>query len=358
MTNLPITQVAITDISDLLNPQGGRRMNMPGFDAEFVDFPDYIVRITNRIWHDRDVDLIHRYYAPDCTIHTQGGDIVGAQAVMDNTRNTMTAFPDRTLDADNVIWSKDGNVFYSSHLITSRMTNLGSSEFGPPTGRSARVRTIADCTAGNNFIFEEWLVRDQAAIVEQLGFDVDTKARVLAQADIDAGFDLLSFHEEKHQNTYSHQYGNIGKPDDPECEVKTFIESLFKNLWNVRQSDKRGDYYDFRVSARYPGARDFYGHDQVASFIHMIFGTLPDAVVKIEHIADIPYLGRARDVAVRWSLAGYHTGDGFYGEATRAPVYIMGISHFRLVNGRVREEVTLWDDVAVRRMIEGVRLRG
>ncbi|MCU0730571.1 MAG: hypothetical protein MUE84_03185, partial [Hyphomonas sp.] len=28
---------------------------LPGFDPEFVDFPHYIIRITERIWHDRAV---------------------------------------------------------------------------------------------------------------------------------------------------------------------------------------------------------------------------------------------------------------------------------------------------------------
>jgi len=74
-------------------------------------------------------------------------------------------------------------------------------------------------------------------------------------------------------------------------------------------------------------------------------------------VADIPYLENTRDIAVRWSLAGTHSGDGFY-EATGANVYIMGVSQLRVMNGRIREEVTIWDDVAVRRMIEGVRLRG
>ena len=60
-----ITKVATTDLSDMLDPQGGQRMILPGFDDEFVDFPDYIIRITDRIWHDRDVELCARYYTDD-----------------------------------------------------------------------------------------------------------------------------------------------------------------------------------------------------------------------------------------------------------------------------------------------------
>ena len=44
----PITHVATTDITDMMNPGPDRRMELPGFDPEFVDFPHYIIRITER----------------------------------------------------------------------------------------------------------------------------------------------------------------------------------------------------------------------------------------------------------------------------------------------------------------------
>jgi hypothetical protein len=44
----PITMVATTDIQTMMNPGPERRMFLPGFDAEFVDFPHYIIRITGR----------------------------------------------------------------------------------------------------------------------------------------------------------------------------------------------------------------------------------------------------------------------------------------------------------------------
>ncbi|MEM7569769.1 MAG: ester cyclase, partial [Pseudomonadota bacterium] len=166
---LPITRVALTEQEELLSPKGGRRMDLPGFDPEFVDFPDYIIRITDRIWHQRQVELCERYYTDDCEIHTLAGDVIGAKTVTANTRAMMAAFPDRRLEPDNVIWSDDGaNGFYSSHLITSLMTNLGASEFGPATRRKVRVLTIADCLCRNNKIYKEWLVRDTAGLVAQL----------------------------------------------------------------------------------------------------------------------------------------------------------------------------------------------
>jgi hypothetical protein len=359
MSKLPITQVATTDISELLNPQGGRRMKLPGFDDEFIDLPDYIIRITDRIWHERKVELCLEYYSADCVVHTQGGDIVGAQTVVDNTHATLASFPDRTLDADNVIWSDEGDeLFYSSHLITSKMTNLGPSEFGDATGKSVHVQTIADCACYANRVVEEWLVRDYATVVEQLGFDVDAIALKLAKEDIESGFDLVDFHADNHADTLENATRLTDIPEKPEKRPYAFAKSLFSQIWTDRNFDKLDDYYDFRVGAMYPGRRSFYGHDQIAPFLNEIFTAIPDAEMKVEHVADIPYMISGRDISVRWSLAGTHTGDGFYGKATGANFYMMGVSQFRVINGRIREEVTIWDDVAVRRMVEGARLRG
>lgn len=365
MSNIPITKVATTDLSVMLKPVGGQRMSLPGFDSEFVDFPDYIIRITDRIWHERKVEMCLDYYSDDCLIHTQSGQITGAQTVVDNTYATMKSFPDRVLDADNVIWSKDdpqvgseNPVFYSSHLITSKMTNLGPSEFGPATGKSIRVITIADCACRDNVIFEEWLVRDYAAIVKQMGFDVETIALKLAKKDLENGVDLVAHHADNFTSVNAQAVRITEKPEKPEKRPFAFAKAYFSQIWQDKDFSKLGEFYDFRVGAKYPGAQDFYGHDQVGAFLEDMFIAIPDAKIKIEHVADIPYLGDARDLAVRWSLAGTHSGDGIYGSASHAPVYIMGVSHFRIISGRIREEVTIWDDVAVRRMIEGARLRG
>jgi len=354
--SLPITHVATTDISDMLNPEGGRRMKLPGFDAEFVDFPDYIIRITDRIWHDRDVDLCAKYYTDDCLIHTLTGQIIGAQTVIDNTHATLISFPDRVLDADNVIWSDEGDgTLYSSHLITSKMTNLGPSEFGPPTGKKVRVRTIADCAAKANKIFEEWLVRDYAAMVIHMGFDVDKIAAKLAADDIANGNSLIDFHESSHMAVSGQSISKSDKPDHPEDDPKRFAQAMLGHYLTPLGADSLSDVYDFRVSTLYPGDRDFYGHDELGAFWSALFKALPDAKFRLEHVADIPYLGSARDIAVRWSLAAHHTGEGLYGAPSGAPVYILGVTHWRVMNGRIREEVTVWDDVAVRRQIETAR---
>lgn len=346
-----IIQVATTDIDDMMNPGPERRMDLPGFAPEFVDFPHYIIRITERIWHDREVDLCLEWYAEDCAIHTLTGPIQGAQTVVDNTCATLAAFPDRRLDGDNVIWSDEGDgSFLSSHLITSKMTNLGDSDFGPATGKCVLVRTIADCLCRENKVIEEWLVRDNLALVSQLGFDPMVVADRQAAADRSRGHSLIdilapyraSVHDEADAEPFSSASGTA--------------VNLLKSYWCKPDASRARALSDFRLGAWYPGGTFLYGPDQVSAWQQGIRDALPDARLRIEHIAEVPYLGEARDVAVRWSLTAPHYSAGRYGAPTGAPVLILAVSHFRVINGRVREEVTIWDDLAVMRQIAGSRI--
>ncbi|MHA7856799.1 MAG: ester cyclase [Henriciella sp.] len=351
MTHKPITHVATTNIHEMMNPGPEPRMDLPGFADEFVDFPHYIIRITERIWHDREVEKCLDWYAEDCAIHTMAGDISGAQTVVDNTWATLKAFPDRRLDADNVIWSKeDDDAFYSSHLITSKMTNEGASEFGPVTGKQIRIQTIAECLCKGNRVIEEWLVRDNLAAVQQLGFDADRVAKDQAQKDKINSFSLIDFHADNRATT--------AQGDQTKTDASTAISlaaTALRRCFSSTGLDKLQAVYDFRVAAQFPGDVSLYGPDQIMVWRNGLLSTLPDLKLSIEHVAEIPYLGESRDVSLRWSAVGTHSGAGRYGAPTGAPVYILGVSHFRIMNGRVREQVTVWDDIALRRQIATTR---
>lgn len=351
MAKKPITHVATTDIAEMMAPGPDRRMDLPGFDDEFVDFPHYIIRITERIWHDRAVEKCLDWYADDCAIHTMAGDISGAKTVVDNTWATLKAFPDRRLDADNVIWSDEGGgAFYSSHLITSKMTNEGPSEFGPVTGKQIRVQTIAECLCKDNRVIEEWLVRDNLAAVQQLGFDPDRVAKEQAQADKVNSFSLIDFHAENRAAVLS---GDTAATDP--SEAVTVAANALRAAFSGAGLERLKELYDFRVAATVPGADSLYGPDQVQAWSASMRKAFPDLTVSIDHVAEIPYLGEARDVSLRWAATGTHSGAGRYGPPSGTPVYILGVTHFRIMNGRVREKVTIWDDIALRRQIATAR---
>ena len=354
-STLPVTIVATSSLAEMLDPVPGRRMELAGFDEEFVDFPDYIIRITDRIWHQRKVEMCLDYYEDDCVIHTLGGDIVGAQTVVDNTYATLKAFPDRRLEADNVIWSQDGEgVFYSSHLITSLMTNEGDTEFGPATGKRVQVLTVADCLCRNNRIYEEWLVRDNAGLALQLGYDPSE----IAQRQARSGPSLINVHSSAHAELMAGEAECADFPAQAEKEPEAFAKAVFARLWNGRELDLAATIYDFRVDARYPNGQRLYGPAAVVELLQGLFASFPDARVRVEHVAHVPYLEGARDIAVRWSLAATHLAAGSYGEPSGAPVFIIGVTQWRVVNGQIHDEWTIWDDIAVHRQIADSRLAG
>ena len=151
---------------------------MLGFDPEFRDLDQYIRVITDRIWEGRRLDDIHRYYSADCAVETPSGVSIGVAEVVDGTRATQAAFPDRRLLAEDVIVSGDeAGGYLSSHRIFSPMTHAGPGAFGPASGKPVFVRTIADCVCSHNRIVHEWLVRDQAAIALQTGQTVQGLAQ-------------------------------------------------------------------------------------------------------------------------------------------------------------------------------------
>lgn len=345
----PITRVALATEVEMLDPAPGVRMALPNFESRFVDFPDYIFRITDDIWHKRKLDYIADCYSKDCLIHTQVGDIIGADTVIANTEATLKSFPDRRLDADNVVWSRDphkeGEIFYSSHRITSKMTNNGPSEFGLATARKVRVTIFADCATRNNDIFEEWLVRDYGAMVLQMGKDPATIAKARAQEDYEAGLSLHDHHEDSRANM-DHQTAMV------ETEAERTILRLLRSGWADTSL------YDYRVRGDYPYGRSLYGPDQIATERSDWLQGLKDIRFRADHICEVPYLGEAVDVALRWSMTAKHAGQGRCGAPTDETIYILGISHFRILNGIIREEATLWDDIGVMRMIEGIRLNG
>jgi hypothetical protein len=171
-----------TIFSQALNPGSGH-MTTDGTGAYGADdkLVDYILGITFEIWEQRKVGLIHQYYDADIAVYALDGITRGASGMVDGTNAMLAAYPDRLLLVDDVIWSgthEDG--YYSSHRIVSPMTNKGPTLFGPATGKRVRILTIADCVVENGVITGEWLIRDNHALVAQLGHDPVACARVVA----------------------------------------------------------------------------------------------------------------------------------------------------------------------------------
>ena len=313
-------------------------MGAYGPDSDIVDF---ILGITFEIWEQRGVDLIHRYYAPDVEVYGMEGVIHSAQAMVDGTRQMLEAFPDRLLLGDNVVWSggRDSG-FYSSHRITSPMTNLGPSAFGEATGRRVCITNVADCVVEEGVVTREWLMRDNLALVRQLGFEPEEAARGLAARMGEEDRDWMAGEMERIAQS---EPLTVTRGTDASDGARLATEFLATRWGSAGRWDC---YAPYAVLYRSPVER-YSGRDAITEHYADLRRAFGNPRISLDHVACQPFGSGGLDIAARWTAAGSHA-DTFVGTAaTGKPVFILGVSHWRTAAGRIVAEWTVFDQLAV-----------
>lgn len=314
---------------------------MQGFEDRFTDFPDYILKITHDIWEGRSIGpALDAYYAKDIVVRTPAGVGLGCEAVKASTMETLHQFPDRDLLGEDVIWSgtpEDGML--SSHRLLSTATHLGDGVFGAPTGAKLRYRIIADCWARENQIADEWLVRDNGAIVRQIGMHPsDWAEAVVAAAGPQAR--PRPFHPSQ---DVAGPYSGTGAPGEIGADYAALVGRIMdKDFAAIPEA------YDRAANLFYPGGVETVGWKGADAFWLALRSALPEARFEIHHV-----IGRDADpmmpprAALRWSLTGTHSGYGAFGAPSGAQVHVMGLCHAEFGPWGLRREYVLYDETAI-----------
>ena len=317
---------------------------MKGFSDRFTDFPDYILGITQEIWEHRNLATLHHYYAPDIPVRSPGSIVFGNEGVIGATMATLAEFPDRRLLGEDVIWSgspEEGML--SSHRILSTATHLGDGVYGKATGKKLRYRIIADCHAIDNQINDEWLIRDQGAVVRQLGWDPKEYAIDLIEREGGPENCVQPFHPSIDQVG---PYTGRGNDNAWGAKYADILNRIMGADLGVIPAE-----YDRAVTGFYPGGKELISTDGVDDFWISLRAAFPSATFTIDH-----QIGREDPMmsprsAIRWSLTGKHDGWGAFGKPSGAEVHVMGISHVEFGPWGIRREYTLFDETSVWKQI-------
>ena len=317
---------------------------MKGFSDRFTDFPDYILGITQEIWEHRNLATLHHYYAPDIPVRSPGSIVFGNEGVISATMATLAEFPDRRLLGEDVIWSgspEEGML--SSHRILSTATHLGDGVYGKATGKKLRYRIIADCHAIDNQINDEWLIRDQGAVVRQLGWDPKEYAIDLIEREGGPENCVQPFHPSIDQVG---PYTGRGNDNAWGAKYADILNRIMGADLGVIPAE-----YDRAVTGFYPGGKELISTDGVDDFWISLRAAFPSASFTIDH-----QIGREDPMmsprsAIRWSLTGKHDGWGAFGKPSGAEVHVMGISHVEFGPWGIRREYTLFDETSVWKQI-------
>ncbi len=316
---------------------------MHGFDPRFRDPPDYILGVTKEIWEDRGIATLQRYYAPTLAVRSPASVVVGNQSVIAATLATLAEFPDRTLLGEDVIWSPDGDGFLSSHRLLSTATHTGDGVYGAATGKTLQYRILADCAARDNVIYDEWLVRDQGAIVRQLGLDPKRYAadRIAAEGGPTACIKPLT-----PDTDVAGPYTGTGNDHPVGARYAEILTRLMgADLAAVPEV------YDRAVHLSTPGGRTGHGWAAVDQFWVRLRAAFPSARFQIHHTIGRTDPEMPPRAALRWSLWGRHDGFGAFGPPTGAQVYVLGISHAEFGPWGLRREWVLYDETAIWKQI-------
>lgn len=317
---------------------------MQGFDPKWKDFPDYIIGITKEIWEDRGIATLDHYYSPDIPVRSPGSMVIGNKNVVAATMATLAEFPDRTLLGEDVIWSgtpEEGML--SSHRLLSTATHINDGMYGKATGKELTYRIIADCYAINNQINDEWLIRDQTAIVKQMGWEAKAFAADLIMREGGANKCVKPFTPEIDvPGPY------LGKGNDNEWGEK--YAAILNGMMGADMATIERE-YDRACQLEYPGGESGHSYGDADEFWMGLRASFPSAKFTIHH-----QIGRDDPMmppraAIRWSLQGKHDGWGRFGTPTGADVYVMGICHAEFGPWGLRREFAIFDETAIWKQI-------
>jgi predicted ester cyclase len=334
----------------LVHPPSERRQRMHGFQPQYADIVDYIVRVTHRIWEEKEIGYIYKTYRHNSSVTDDSGLQYGRDKIVADTVHTINAFPDIRLYADEVIWAGDDRVgFHTSHRAVIIGHNTGFSRYGPPTGRKIVVWAIANCVAVENEIFREHVIYNNASLLQQLGFDLRVAAREFGNQAAQLRPPLDARFGEAERLVGQGTPLDLARPD--EFTVEPFLRWAWHYTWNWRNLNTVDTTHAPTLRFHGPTGRELVGRGEYKSFILSIIAMFPDLALQVD---DVYYMGNDADgylASVRWSALGTHRGFGIYGPPTGRRVTMWGITQHRIRAGRVDEEWMLFNEFELMQQI-------
>ena len=317
---------------------------MKGFDKKYQDFPDFILKITKQIWEGKDVESIAKFYTDDIPVISPFGITYGNKPVIESTYKTLKEFPDRQLLGEDVIWNGDDkNGYHSSHRILSKGTHLGEGFYGKPSGKEIYYRVIADCACRDNQVYDEWIVRDQGAMVRQIGYSPEEFAMITIEKE--GGFNNAKEVLNKLDLKPSNYHPIAVKTNSAGEKYSKILNKIFTNEYDFKDYDRATNIY-------WPGNKLGHGREDVIKLWNSLKNILSEKKFKIEHVGYLDEPNRKPRASIRWSLEGVHSEDSKdYGKKTNSSLTIIGINHAELNSNGVTKEWVLFDEVAIWKQI-------
>ena len=198
-----------------------------------------------------------------------------------------------------------------------------------------------------NRIYREWIVADQMSIVRQLGLDAHAMAEARAREMLATGQTVVDIGENQRMLG---QYPPEAEADLSLAHTETEAWCLrwMHEVWNKRMFGKIRDVYAPNVQWHGPNMRELYGRAAVTHQALQLLGTMPDLGFAPQHVCSNPCEEGGEKVAIRWNMDGHHLGwTAMLGAPTGHRLFNMGITHLHVRDGKVVDDWTVYDEMAL-----------
>ena len=302
------------------------------------EIEDFIYRITEEIWENKKVENIRNYYSSDVIVRSPSITTYDCDTVVQATYKTLEQFPDRQLIGEDVIsFGSIKSTYLSSHRILSTGTHLGDGFYGKATGKKVIYRVIADCLVVNDKIVEEWIIRDEASILNQLGFKVSD---FVEQRISDGTFKKNDLEFTK--NSF------VKKNIMTECEnfyAKTYKDSIINLIEDKFSFEKK--VYERSAQLYWFGGELINTVENIYEKWNLFLSCFKILKCEVSNSIALDQNNMRPRAALRWRLMCLHNSNGFFGLPTNKEIEIYGISHAEFGKQGIVREFILIDEVSI-----------
>jgi predicted ester cyclase len=302
------------------------------------EIEDFIYRITEEIWENKKVENIRNYYSSDVIVRSPSITTYDCDTVVQATYKTLEQFPDRQLIGEDVIsFGSIKSTYLSSHRILSTGTHLGDGFYGEATGKKVIYRVIADCLVVNDKIVEEWIIRDEASILNQLGFKVSD---FVEQRISDGTFKKNDLEFTK--NSF------VKKNIMTECEniyAKTYKNSIINLIEDKFSFEKK--VYERSAQLYWFGGELINTVENIYEKWNLFLSCFKILKCEVSNSIALDQNNMRPRAAMRWRLICLHNSNGLFGLPTNKEIEIYGISHAEFGKQGIVREFILIDEISI-----------
>ena len=182
-----------------------------------------------------------------------------------------------------------------------------------------------------NKIIEEWLVRDNLHLIQQLGLDAVEEAKKNSKYD---GVEI--------PQKPIHDFVKVENEQTKLSETERKILSFYHEVLRDGHDERLDNFYHQEAVLHAICDKDIKGIPNIKAYLNNLIACLPKKEINVCKVSSNVRDGIA-EVAVRWRLIGEHLGNGFFGEATEKPIYMPVINHYRVQHDKIVEEWMVFD---------------